>query len=126
MGWAIVALYDRHAGRSHQVRAVAQPVVQLAQLPSRQALIVVDPRVVRDVPGVSVVPVAPDRAFLAFDEGRGLADLELAIQERLRDPGIRGAIRDGLEALGRSVRGWRRNHRLRFSRRSILLVRRRP
>ena len=73
---------------------------------------------------MSVVPVASGRAFLAFDEGRGLADLELAILEQLKDPKSDPRTRKELRALQRQVRDWRRGRGFRFSKRSIILVER--
>jgi hypothetical protein len=36
-----------------------------------------------DLPGVDAIPLADGRAFLALEPGRGIADLELAILDRL-------------------------------------------
>jgi hypothetical protein len=122
--WAIVSLYERLARTDRRSRPGGRPTVELAQLSPRNALIVVDPRAIRSVPGVSVVPVAAGRAFLAFDEGRGLADLELAVVERLQDPKASAAVRKELTVLRRQIRHWRRSRRLRFSTRSVILVER--
>jgi hypothetical protein len=122
--WAIVALYEKAVTRARPTPPPRQPVVDLAQLSDRSALIVVDPRALRSAPGMSVVPVASGRAFLAFDEGRGLADLELAILEQLRDPKTDPLVRKELRALERQVRDWRRGRGYRFSKRSIILVER--
>jgi hypothetical protein len=71
---------------------------------------------------MSVIPVASGRAFLAFDEGRGLADLELAIVEQLRSPKTGAGARSELQALERQVRRWRLGRGFRFSKRSIILI----
>ena len=121
--WAIVALYERRAGKVPRPRREAKPGLELAQIsPNGDALIVVDPRVITSVPGVSVVPVAAGRAFLAFDEGRGLADLEGGVLDRLQDRKVDPAAREELTSLHRQIRNWRRSRRLRFSTRSIILV----
>ena len=122
LGWAIVALYERGGRRVHQPRRESTSAIDLAQLSPNRALIVVDPQVIRSVPGVSVVPVAAGRAFLAFDDGRGLADLELGIQDQLRNGNTDPAVRRELTSLHRRVRDWRRSRRLRYSTRSIILV----
>jgi hypothetical protein len=122
--WAIVSLYERLAHKAHQPRRGSEPGVELAQLSPDSALIVVDPQVIQSVPGVSVVPVAAGRAFLAFDQGRGLADLELAVVERLQDPKTNAAVRKDLSALHQHIRHWRRSRRFRFSTRSIILIER--
>ena len=126
--WAIVRLSEK-VGKTRRHAAAPAPAkaaIELAQLSPRSALIVVDPRALRSAPGMSVVPVASGRAFLAFDEGRGLADLELAILEQLRDSKIPPTTRKELKALQRQVRDWRRGHGYRFSKRSIILVERVP
>jgi hypothetical protein len=122
--WAIVRLSERVAKTRHHATSPSQPAIELAQLSRRSALIVVDPRALRSAPGMSVVPVASGRAFLAFDEGRGLADLELAISEQLRDSKATAAARKELKALQRQVSDWRRGRGYRFSKRSIILVER--
>jgi len=122
--WAIVSLYEKSARRPPHAPPPRQPAIDLARLTDRSALIVVDPRALRSAPGMSVVPVAAGRAFLAFDEGRGLADLELALLEQLRDPKSDAAVQKELRALARQVRSWRRGRGFRFSKRSILLVER--
>jgi hypothetical protein len=124
--WAIVSLYEKAARRRRPATPPRPPAIDLAQLSNRSALIVVDPRALRSAPGMSVVPVASGRAFLAFDEGRGLADVELAVVEQLRDPKIDAAARKELQALERQVRSWRRGRGFRFSKRSIILVERTP
>ncbi|HZS32662.1 MAG TPA: hypothetical protein VFC42_04730 [Methylomirabilota bacterium] len=123
--WAIVLLFER-ATRSgqHHVRPRSGAPAELAQLSPSSALIVVDPRSVPSLPGVSVIRVAPGRAFLAFEEGRGLADLELGLVERLGDAKTSRAMRKELAALHRHVRSWRRARHLRLAKRSIILVER--
>lgn len=120
--WAIVSLFQRatHHGRSRRSRADAN--VELAQLSGRRALIIVDPRSYRDLPGLAVIPVAPGRAFLALEAGKGISDLELAVLDRLENPHTDRAERKALMTLRRQVRDWRRSRRLRFSARSIILV----
>jgi hypothetical protein len=126
--WAIVSLYEKVATKTpRQIPSPPpRPAIELAQLSARSSLIVVDPRALRSAPGMSIVPVASGRAFLAFDEGRGLADLELAILEQLRDPRTASATRKELRGLQRQVRDWRRGRGFRFSKRSIILVERAP
>jgi len=120
--WAIVSLSERLTRTDHRSRPRGRPAVELAQLSPRNSLIVVDPQAIRSVPGVSVVPVAAGRAFLAFDQGRGLADLEVAVVERRQDPKINAAARKELSGLHQQIRHWRRSSRFRFSTRSIIFV----
>jgi hypothetical protein len=120
--WAIVSLYGRQAHRGRQPRRRAVPRVELAGLTGRRALIVVDPSIYRSLPGVSVIPVAAGRAFLALDAGRGVADLELAILDRIENRRTAAPERRALETLLGEVRGWRRSRGYRFSIRSIIVV----
>lgn len=122
--WAIVALHESVTDGANQHRRAPGPSVELARLSPERALIVVDPQLVQSVTGVSVVPVAAGRAFLAFDQGRGLADLELGVVERLQDPNTSAAARKQLRVLHQQVRRWRRSRGFRFSTRSIILVER--
>lgn len=122
--WAVVSLYEGRAGTEQRVRPAPRAAVELAKLSPRSALIVVDPRSIRSMPGVSVVPVAAGRAFLAFEQGRGLADLELAVIERLQDPKASATVRRELTLLRRHIRDWRRSRRFRLFTRSIILVER--
>jgi hypothetical protein len=122
--WAIVSLYERRTRKAHRPRPAPGSAFELAQLSPDSALIIVDPRVIQSVPGVSVVPVAAGRAFLAFDEGRGLADLEVALRDRLQQGKVNPHLRRELDVLHRQIRDWRHSRRLRFSRRSIILVER--
>jgi hypothetical protein len=122
--WAIVALCEKLAHSEKRPSPGSRPAVELAHLSSNSALIVVDPQAIRSVPGMSVVPVAAGRAFLVFDPGRGLADLELAVLERLHDPKTSAALRNELKPLLRQVQDWRRSRGFRFSTRSIILVER--
>jgi hypothetical protein len=122
--WAIVSLYEKRADKVHHPRRETGRRAELAQLSPDSALIVVDPQLIQSVPGVSVVPVAAGRAFLAFGEGRGLADLEVAVLDRLQTDKVSPAVRKELTGLHRQIRDWRRSRRLRFSTRSIIIVER--
>lgn len=106
----------------HHPPPKAGPGVERARLSPDSALIVVDPKLIHSVPGVSVVPVAAGRAFLAFGEGRGLADLEVAVLDRLQQGDVSSTVRKELTVLHRRIRNWRRSRRLRFSTRSIIIV----
>jgi hypothetical protein len=122
--WAIVSLYEKLGDKAHRPSRESGSHIELARLSPDSALIVVDPQLIQSVPGVSVVPVAAGRAFLAFGEGRGLADLEVAVLDRLQNGKVSPAVRKQLVVLHRQIRGWRRSRRLRFSTRSIIIVER--
>jgi hypothetical protein len=120
--WAIVSLFESGKRGSDHSRSYRATSPELAPLPGRRALIVVRPDVCQNLPGVSVIPMGLDRAFLALEGERGIADLELAILDRLDDPRVAASERRRLQHLRPRIREWRRSSRLRFSRRSIILV----
>lgn len=124
--WAIVSLYEGRGEKAHHLPQASGARAELARLSPDSALIVVDPQLIQSVPGVSVVPVAAGRAFLAFGEGRGLADLEVAVLDRLQAEQMSATERKQLTALHRQIREWRRSRNLRFSTRSIIIVERMP
>ena len=119
LGWAIVSVVEQTDGRKAH-RPV--PEAQLVEVGGGQSLITVDPTVFRSLPGVRMVPLSDTQAFLALESGRGMADLELAVHDRLANitPGSRS--RAPLERLLNQLQAWRRNRALSFETRSIILV----
>jgi hypothetical protein len=123
-GWAIVQLVEQNVGDRMQRRPPRGPaaLAELVHLPGRHALIVVQPQVFRRLPGVSTIPLADGRAFLAFDQAGGLADLEVAVLDRLELTPARSAERTQLIQVRDIVRSWRRNSALVFRTKSIIVV----
>jgi hypothetical protein len=120
---AIVGLFDRaHDGAS--LSEAPTPVGEIALLTGRRGLIVVDRRAVSGLPGVELLPLDASRAFLALDPGADLADLELAVMDRL-DESLRGEERETLAALRSRLREWRRDPTWRFEPRGIVVAERR-
>jgi hypothetical protein len=119
LGWAIVSLVEKTRGR-----ALRRPVpeAELVEIGGGQCLIVVDASVFRSLPGVDIVPFSDRQAFLALESGRGMADLELAVQDRLAEltPGSR--MRAPLQRLLAQLQAWRHGRARRFATRSIILV----
>ena len=115
---AIVALFQRRAPHAAPPRANAE----LVAIGERHSLIVVSRKMLAKVPGVRAVPLELDRAFLALGSGRGIADLELAVIDRLGD--IREGSREwaGLMELRTRLREWRHSRTLRFHGESIIVV----
>src|ERR1700741_3890062 len=62
LGWAIVKIYERATKVRHQDARVAQ----LVRFPGNRALIQVRLDLLRDMPGVSLIPLSDGRAFLAL------------------------------------------------------------
>jgi hypothetical protein len=123
IGWAIVRLVEPLTKNS-TIAATSEPErpVELAHLPKRRALIVVREPLLRDIPGVTMIPLADGRAFLAFDGPGGIADLELAILDRI-DMAV-GAPADlaALKEFREILRSWRLDSNLRFKTKSIIVV----
>ena len=120
--WAIVGLFERRGAVPHKAR-LTSAVAELVQLPGRRALILVRPDLLRFVPGVSVVPLSDGRAFIALEAGGGVADLELAVIDRLDSPGVSSLERAHLMEFRQIIRDWRKQG-LKFQPRSILVVER--
>lgn len=123
-GWAIVQLVDRILSNDAHRRQPTSPaaLAELVHLPGRHALILVQPQVFRRLRGVSTIPLADGRAFLAFDHPGALADLEVSILDRLEVAPARSAERTQLMQVRDIVRGWRRDFRLAFRTKSIIVV----
>ena len=119
-GWAIVKLLEREP-RSIESET-REPDVELAQIGVRRSLIVVNRSVFTVLPGVNLIPLNETRAFLALEPGRGMSDLELAVIDRLSDPGLDARERAALESLRTKLGSWRRDQGLAFHNRSIIVV----
>lgn len=121
LAWAIVRLFERK-GRI-AVRAPAKrPDSELVSVANGRSLIVVNRAVLKQLPGVNVIPLDDDRAFLAFDRDASIADLELAIIERLQNRSVNGRERKALSELRAHVHRWRHDPKLHCEMRSIIVV----
>ena len=117
---AVVSLVTTHAAAPARQRK--RRVVDVAPVGRRRALIVVNPNSIPSLPGCALMPIGKDRAFIALEPGRALADLELAVIDELGRPGITARHRRGLLTLRRSLRRWRRDSRVGVYERSILVL----
>lgn len=124
-GWALVTLYRRQNRGSQPARRLAPPA-QLVAVPGGKTLILVNPRLFRRLPGVSIIPLSDGRGFLALDAGRGLADVELALADRMEAMSSDSPLYRDLLAVRAALRRWRRLPGLRFQTRSILVAQRTP
>jgi hypothetical protein len=123
LGWAIVKLVDGEpAFRS--AHEEVQPDVELVTVADRRSLIVVNREIIRNLPGVNIIPLNGNRAFLALEVDRGMSDLELAVSDRLVESRVAEPERRALAALQGELRGWRRNQSLRVHTRAIIVVER--
>ena len=117
LAWAIVKLHERATkGRVAQVQ-----VAQLVRFPGNRALILVNPDLFGKVPGIALIPLADGRAFLALEQGKGVADLELAVLDHLDDPKITDIQHEALSRLRTLLKQWRQEG-IQFEQRSIIVA----
>jgi hypothetical protein len=121
LGWAIVALFEKAPPAAV---AKPQPDAELVTIADRRSLIVVNRAVVKSLPGINIIPLHGNRAFLALDLGRGTSDLELAVIDRLEDTSVDPRERKALRTLRSQLRIWRHDRTLRFHSRAIIVVER--
>lgn len=124
LGWAIVKLLEDGSNSVATRNDVQPPDVELVTVGDRRSLIVVNGEVIRNLPGVNIIPLSGKRAFLALDIGRGMSDLELAVIDRLADPAIARQERRALGMLRTQLASWRRDRTLQFHTRAIVVVER--
>lgn len=120
---AIVSLFEKD-GKADNGRVARHRDVELVGIPDRQFLIVVNSSVLKRLPGINVIPLNGDRAFLALEPGHGVSDLELAILDRLEEGAIEWREYDALVRFRAELRRWRRDSRLTFEQRAIIVAKR--
>jgi hypothetical protein len=123
LAWAIVRLFQKRSQRPPTPRASTADS-ELVSVASGKSLIVVNRDVFKELPGVNMIPLHGDRAFLALDPDAGVADLELAIVDRMGKRDITPRERTALAELRAHLRRWRRDPGLRCRIRSIIVVER--
>jgi len=121
LAWAVVTLFER---RRPSARRPSPANAELVSIADRHYLIVVKRKALTKVPGVQVVPLDNERAFLALDAGRGIADLELAVLDRLADVKAGSPEHLTLTTIRDQLRAWRRSRAFRFHSHSIVVVER--
>src|SRR4029453_19073656 len=104
---AIVALVHNVADSSLARRP--RPAVSVTKTGRGRGLIIVDPTLVPALPGCHLMQITAPQAFIAREPGAGLADLEVAVLDRLAEPGLAGRQRLALHALRRAVKRWGKN-----------------
>ncbi len=120
LAWAIVQLF-RHGANGFGRTQPRRPDSELLSVANGRSLIVVNRGVLKRLPGVSVIPLHDDRAFLAFDRDASLADLELALIERLENSALAARERRALSELRAHVHRWRHDPKLHCEMRSIIV-----
>jgi hypothetical protein len=117
LGWAIVKIYER----ATKTRSKDTSVAQLVRFPGHRALIQVRAELFRDMPGVSLIPLNDGRAFLALEAGKGVADLELIVIDRIDDQRVDAGEREALLELRARLKEWRQQG-IRFESRAIIIA----
>jgi hypothetical protein len=121
IGRAIVNVVEEKLGSPQRVSGDTEPAM-LARISSRHSLISVDSSLLQALPDIQAVPHQGNRAFLALEPGQGLADLELAVIDRLEDPSVGESELRALSRFRSCLRSWRRDPELTFQIRSIIVV----
>jgi len=124
LGWAIVKLLDGDARRPAAGGERRQPDVELATIAEGRSLIVVNRDVIRTLPGVSIIPLFGNRAFLAMAIHQGMSDLELSVIDRLGQPRLSSRERQALGILRTKLTSWRRSRQVLSHTRAIILIER--
>ncbi len=119
LGWALVKIHER----STRIKSRPSPIAGLVQLPGKRALILVRPDLFTNLRGVSVIPLADGRAFLALDATKGVADLEVAVLDRLDAPAVAQPERAALLHMRQLLKQWRQDGIL-FESRAIVVAHR--
>lgn len=126
LGWAIVKLVEGQGHAEPGTEAAEEPTdVDLVPIGTEQFLIVVRAHeAFASLPGVDLVPLGHGRAFLAFERGRSIESLELALIDRLEDDSVSLDDRARYATFREVLRGWRRDETLVFEERAIVVVHR--
>ena len=123
LAWAIVTMFEK---RRPAAAGAAPRDVELVTIAGRRSLIVVSRSVFKRLPGVQIVPLSANRAFLALDPGQGIGDLEVAVIDRMESAMAGTRERKALAGLRDALRRWRHDRTLRFRTRAIIVVERVP
>jgi hypothetical protein len=125
IAWAIVRLFEQSADAPNRERT-SHADAELVEVEGQHSLIVVNSQLFHQLPGVNIIPLHDDRAFLALEPGHGIADLELAVVDRLARKSVPLRERRALAGLRGFLRKCRTDRRLRPSTRAIIVLERAP
>lgn len=123
LGWAIVTLFEKTPKRRPAPRQPHEDA-ELVKVAGRRSLIVVNRDLFNHLPGVNIMPLHGDRAFLALQPGKDMSDLELSVIDRLAAPALDGRERQALVRLRALLRSWRNDRSLRIETRAIIVLER--
>jgi hypothetical protein len=125
LAWAIVTLFEKTAKTGNGSRPPSNEA-ELVAVGGPRSLIVVPRQLFAslNLPGVSIIPLHDDRAFLALEPGHGMSDLVLAVDDRLAEASLDRPKAAALRRLRVQLRQWRSNPRLRCEAHTIIVVER--
>jgi hypothetical protein len=121
LAWAIVQLLQERPRQTLQHQSQS-PDSELVSVADGRSLIVVNRDVFKELPGINMIPLHGDRAFLALDRDASVADLELAVVDRMATRSVGARERSALAELRAHLRTWRRDPALRCHIRSIVVI----
>jgi hypothetical protein len=124
LAWAIVSLFEKSPRQPPSSPNESQPDAELVKIAERRSLIVVNRSAFRSLPGINFIPIDATHAFLTLEAGRGMADLELAVIDRLEGKTVAPRERKALALLREQLSAWRHDRSLKFHPRSIIVVER--
>jgi hypothetical protein len=122
LAWAVVSLV-RGTARS-PLSPPRRADADLIEISNGRSLIVVKHDVIKHLPGVEVIQLQPGAAFFALQSGRGIADLEVAVLDRLASGMASPREQRALEQLRTQLRKWRNSRTLKCETHAILVLER--
>ena len=120
LGRAIVALAQQRTSAARTPRLRRN--VDVARTSGQHSLIVVDPAVVPGLPGCHLMRIGDHRAFITLGPGAGLADLEVAVLDRIAESPLDEHERVALRELRRAVKQWRTDRRVNVYPRTVVVL----
>ena len=97
-------------------------IVDVMRVGRRESLIIINPTLLPTLRDCSFIRLAADRAFIALKPSGTLADLALAVADRLEDADITRQQRTALRALRRVLRTWRLDRKVNVTHKAIVIL----
>jgi len=97
-------------------------IVDVMRVGRRESLIIIHPTLLPTLRDCSFIRLAADRAFIALKPSGTLADLALAVADRLEDADITRQQRTALRALRRVLRTWRLDRKVNVTHKAIVIL----
>ena len=97
-------------------------IVDVMRVGRRESLIIINPMLLPTLRDCSFIRLAADRAFIALKPSGTLADLALAVADRLEDADVTRQQKAALRALRRALRTWRLDRKVNVTHKAILIL----